>query len=235
MKVLVIPDPHQTRVGIEKAKAEIDNVDKVVVLGDYVDNWESEEWWNIPELNPLNTIKEWVSFKKCYPEKVDLLFGNHDMGYLSDSNISGHQHLHHSEIREAFMDNLSYFDIAVKYGDFVFSHAGISSYWVPQLKQFNDITDYKSIVPLINNLFHSHLFKIFDFNTDCWDASGNSVNQGPLWIRPPSLWRSMDLFKKQVVGHTECPQTEIDGDKMLKIVDSPNHDHFEIMEIENEN
>ncbi len=50
---------------------------------------------------------------------------------------------------------------------------------------------------------------LFNFSHLGWDPSGDSVEQGPLWIRPRSLMKSNkgdDGLKKrfrQVVGHTQ--------------------------------
>ena len=165
MKILLIPDPHQTTIGIEFAKENIGSVDKVIVLGDYVDNWESKKMLDIPENNPLAIIDKFVEFKNENDSKVDLLLGNHDIGYLSKAlygnSVSGHQDAHEKLIREEFEKHLSSFKIAVEYDGVVFSHAGFSSFWVDSVTSKHK-ADKKDVINLCNSFVNDDKLSEFD-------------------------------------------------------------------------
>ena len=61
MLIGIIPDVHQTTHFIKFVEDNINHLDKLVFLGDYVDNWLENLWWQIPEHNPVNIINKVVS------------------------------------------------------------------------------------------------------------------------------------------------------------------------------
>ena len=69
MKILVIPDVHG-RTFWHAAKEIIDNVDKVVFLGDYLDPYPEE---GITPDDALSEFCKILAFKDKYPDKVVLL------------------------------------------------------------------------------------------------------------------------------------------------------------------
>ena len=58
MIIGIIPDIHQTTHFIKMVEKNINHLDKLVFLGDYVDNWLENLWWNTPEHNPINIINK---------------------------------------------------------------------------------------------------------------------------------------------------------------------------------
>ena len=75
MKILVIPDVHG-RTFWHVAKEIVDNVDKVVFLGDYLDPYPEE---NITPDDALIEFCKILEFKEQYMNKVVLLIGNHEI------------------------------------------------------------------------------------------------------------------------------------------------------------
>ena len=77
-KVLVIPDTH-VRDFWKEAKALIDNYEKVIFLGDYVDPYPHEFNMSYDDLRKktIDDFVEIINFCKDYPDKVILLDGNH--------------------------------------------------------------------------------------------------------------------------------------------------------------
>ena len=65
MLIGLIPDVHQSTHFIKMVKENIDHLDKLVFLGDYVDNWQSSILWYIPENNPINIISKIISNILC--------------------------------------------------------------------------------------------------------------------------------------------------------------------------
>lgn len=131
--ILVIPDVHG-RDFWKKAVAET-ACDKIVFLGDYFDPYDDEY---ITSEEALQNFDEVMKLKQQNPEKVVLLWGNHDLHYASErfrelacgsrydetlapviaSSLLAHAmdiHLAHEE----------------KIGEtrYLFTHAGVTSMW----------------------------------------------------------------------------------------------------------
>lgn len=220
MKIFVVPDVHQTEHW-RKAKEVIDTVDKVVILGDYFDSHESDPYYPAGEEAAFNLL-DIIAFKKQYPEKVDILVGNHDLHYIGE-NVPfcyPNQSQHYATYHNVFANNVQYFDICVEYDGWLFSHAGVSSWWLENL--YNAHSDFKEKLSLegatkaINWWFHEGHYEHFEYlNSPMdWCGDGSSSNQSPCWIRIPYLLRS-PAYSNYVVGHTQVmanhPLYIIDG------------------------
>ena len=91
MKVLIVSDIHCRKFWRETLSNNVDNVDKVIFLGDYLDPYP-EEIIMSPELmecndfydseNNLKMLEDIVSLKKNEPNKYILLTGNHTDSYI---------------------------------------------------------------------------------------------------------------------------------------------------------
>lgn len=132
MKVLFVGDIHNHLYMIDDIK-RLDkeyNFDKVICMGDYVDDWGTD---NHNSLETLNAIFE---FKKKNTDRVTLLMGNHELSYLGYP-CSGH----HFELEEVMTQklkeniNLLNFHAKVKLGDreFVCSHSGFTNDYICQV------------------------------------------------------------------------------------------------------
>lgn len=219
MKILSVSDVHGSSVPLTIAKKHIDEVDKAVFQGDYVDSFESKWPTQKEELEKI------FEFKEKYSNKVDLVWGNHDHSYISDSRVSGHQNAKHIDIQEFFKTNLHKFDIAYVYDKWVFSHAGLSKRWMEcpmdeylfalkGMGRLNEKWDPPAAVTLenINKRFHDGEWSIFDHLS--MEPSGNSPMEGPLWIRPRSLVTYGLEGYNQCVGHTEL-KSDVSFDKRV--------------------
>jgi hypothetical protein len=255
MKILVIPDVHGCNAWEDNVKNNIDNVDKVVFLGDYFDSFNAQEK-GLAALDNFNNI---VELKKNNKDKVDILLGNHDVdNYLSGTKCSGYQESMFLQYNEALLKNLDLFDIGVTYDGWTFSHAGYSSSWVANTLLYLK-TNYPSLVDLLydngeinpvvfsNKLLHNKDYKLLVYNGIDMSGYGDSVFQTPLWIRPDALVKNM-FYEKQVVGHSESlirdprfytakqnwygedPKWEYNK---LIVLDSPGHDQYFILDTEN--
>src|SRR5574344_1686724 len=202
MKVFVIPDIHLTNFWIKAAEDNIDNVDKMVFLGDYIDSENS----NIisSEENYLSTLQRLKEFRNSHPDKVVLLCGNHDFSYIALSKdgrcVSNHQP-NHIKIDHAFTDLLPNLHAAVEIDEVVYSHAGISKVWYEN----NGSPSFEQM----DNMLHARNENAYNWN-GLYDGYGNEPQQTPFWIRPEALIdnhlyskSTFNMqFPKQVVGHT---------------------------------
>ena len=155
-KLLVLPDIHGRRFWKEPCK-NIDEYDKVVFLGDYLDPYGFE---GIDVEETVENFKEIIDFKKQNMDKVILLLGNHDLPYYSKDyfNLSSyhcrHSVRHHHEIHKLFNDNVDLFQIAYVYDDILFTHAGVESGWLEEIV-FCTETDINKIADTLNELTKS--------------------------------------------------------------------------------
>lgn len=209
-KTLVIPDVHGT-THWKSCVDKIDEFDYIVQLGDWFDQWHND--WK--EVNQIENLREFVEFKKKYNDKVYLLIGNHDLGYLMNEDMSGQQKEKFYDIKDAMKEFFSYMDIATEIDGYVLSHAGFSKTWMKN-NNFKTIED-------VNKAFHESQFEPFRF---CgWNRFGDDVTQGPTWIRPDALIDDM-YFEKQIVGHTEVKKPFLllrKGKYEIVLVDSKDH------------
>jgi hypothetical protein len=234
MLIGIIPDIHQTTHFIKMIEQNINHVDKIVLLGDYVDHWYYQLWWNIPEHNPINIVNKIVSYKQKYPNKLELLLGNHCLSYLSKNpiskKVSSHQHEHDEKIAQAYLNNIDYFKIAVKFEKWVISHAGFSKTWVSNQTEKGFNKDKENIIDWCNRMILEHNFHYFDW-TGSLSPNGDEITQTPTWIRPFSLIKD-SYFENQIVGHSEAEFVPIfvkNKNTNLILVDSPEHTcYFEL-------
>ncbi len=149
MKHIIIGDLHGRNVWQE---IDISLYDKVVFLGDYVDSVD------LANETILENLKEILKLKQSNPEKVILLWGNHDAQYLHFPlyRCTNFRQEMLFELTSIFKDNHSCFQMAYQKDNYIFTHAGLSNDWfneflsLPILEKIKDDTD--TIADLINKL-----------------------------------------------------------------------------------
>lgn len=180
--ILIIPDTHGRKFW-RKALEMIDEVDKVIFLGDYLDPYD------VSEEEALKEFKEIVEFKLKYPDKVILLIGNHDYEYIWPTLFSRtcrHCYSIEKEAQELFLK----VDLSLVYEEdkYLFSHAGVLKGWL----DFTNLT----IENLTNNLYDPLVLKMAS-----WLRSG-------VYRYPSCVWCDVREFKSelpyyQIFGHTQ--------------------------------
>lgn len=193
MKLGIIFDVHQTaywKVLIDKiTKGEID---KGIILGDLFDTHRVGS--ALPTKEAIENAKEIIAFKKQYPDKVDLIWGNHDYQYYRDVPYNNFQNKYHLEIQKLFEENKDLFRVAVQYDKWLISHAGISKGWMDRCK-INSLEEIEE--------FWDKYIPVFDIDyaDDFPYYNGSTLKSSPIWIRPHYLlenpWKPY-----QIVGHT---------------------------------
>jgi predicted MPP superfamily phosphohydrolase len=219
MKIICVPDIHQSNHWRKLLKIDLNTIDKIVFLGDYFDNWENE--WPYQGENFENIIQ----FKKDSPDKIDVLFGNHDTSYLLDERCSGYQHYKAKAIKEMIEDSIELMQVISVYDNYIFSHAGVSYKWM-RCAGIKDINKINKLFKERPNFFR-------------WvgpDNYGDNANEGPLWIRPESLYQTSVKGYNQIVGHTEAGllrynQSPYSGMNIL-CIDSRTHENIILLDTE---
>jgi len=215
MKLVAIGDIHGRDIWKQIVAKEHD-ADEFVFVGDYFDSF------TVKGPDQINNFLDIIEFKKQSKVPVILLIGNHDHHYypgVDDSGTSGYQTLLAPSIKYVVNENKQYLQAAYQVGEFVFTHAGLSSEWLD-----DSIEDWNAdnVVEKVNELFQYQPGKIAyrsykQVGDQVYGAQGygNEAFQGPIWIRPTALMNAnkKTLRKKiiQVVGHTPQDNIDIEG------------------------
>ena len=193
MKVITIGDLHGKSLwkeAVDYINIDRENV-KYVFIGDYVDAFDESDQ------QIVENLKEIIAFKRAFPDKVELLWGNHDYQYLYLRDLDMQRKVRCSGFRESyaetlfqlFVHNKDIFKAAYQYKNYLWTHAGISDFshrmyfqtklpqnkleWADELNRLFVIRD--------DSLFHigrsrggtSHMSSIFW--ADISDTMGNPV------------------------------------------------------------
>ena len=135
-RIIVVPDVHGRTFWKEPVMRCLDEVDRVVFLGDYLDPYRDEA--GVAEDIYANFM-EIISLKQRNMEKVILLKGNHDQHYSSKTfyRLAGGSRLdkaHWQKYHDTFNDYKDLFKLAhievVNGITYLFSHAGLTPYWL---------------------------------------------------------------------------------------------------------
>lgn len=208
MRYLICGDLH-THFNILKRVEELSkDYDKVVFLGDYVDDWNA-----IPEAS-YNTVKELIDFKLANPDKVVPLLGNHCLSeWLNQPFLcSGYNHLTHNLVKPLFDEYESLFNIAyVPDGiEAMFSHAGLTkSWWDEYCSEVPHEEELKAgnYADALNWAFHHRrddiqAEEIFQAFSNAGYARGGHGNPSPTWADLNELIADAIPNLTQIVGHT---------------------------------
>lgn len=180
MKTLIIPDVHmKTKQILPRAKELIKehNVEHVVFLGDYFDEWKQQTNARLYQI----TCNDLLKFNEEYD--CTFLIGNHDIPYLTGK--LHHYSCHLLNIRKEIVQTLQQLKprLACDVNGWLCSHAGYIG--DPSKYHYNNIFSYPNYLRTLIKM-------------------DETFNSSPLWIRPDNLTYHENLthYKKQCVGHT---------------------------------
>lgn len=204
--VIAIGDTHGRSVWKRVVSRLGMQFDKMIFIGDYFDSREG-----ILIKDQIKNFKDILQLQRNYPEKIELLLGNHDFHYLHTEMYSLYDQKTFNEVNEMLTRAVDEGIIKLAYYDepFMFSHAGISQEW---LDSWNiDSSSPEAVVEGVNEKLKEDLtFLSFSANIPenafRTSSTGDNSTQSPIWIRPPSLGMSKLQGVKHVVGHTQTRQ-----------------------------
>ena len=200
MKILVIPDLHGKKTWVREKHSLYD---KIIFLWDYCDSFTHSD----EEI--LSNLQAVIGLKQLYPNKVDLLLGNHDIGYIypSETWCSGHRFSMRNSLWKLFKEHKKLFKICVQYDKYVFSHAGFTKEFI----QSNLLTLPEEIHWCFQDRVNAMLRnkkqrkELFAVSSSRW---GRSPYPWPLWADRTDTWNNgiRSVFGKdiiQIVGHSK--------------------------------
>lgn len=176
-RTLIIGDVHGRRTW--KKLVQEQEYDLVVFVGDYFDPYD-----NISRADLISNFKEIVEFKRSQPEKVILLFGNHDLHYLGYTNTwSRYDRKIQPEVEELIVPLIDSKEIQLFYFEdenkVLYSHAGLSYYWydifvLGSKKQFIGIKPFRELYEKTEDAYEWKMSEdqlkqmVLDLNTRFW-------------------------------------------------------------------
>lgn len=230
-RILVIPDVHGETFWREPVQKYINQVDRIIFLGDYLDPYRDK----FGEYNAeavFNNMMEIINLKLKNEEKVILLNGNHDYHYTSKRALElacasrcDKQNWH--SFNKLFNEYDNLFKLAhievFKGVTYLFSHAGLTAYWLntvnAKIWKLNDrdisVAD-QNIINMVNQLEHDYegqnMLAIIGRCRTIFGAKTGSV----LWAdieehsfpEAPKVYGLNNVF--QVIGHSRLNREKAD-------------------------
>lgn len=198
MNVLFIGDIHNHTYIFNDIKRldNIYNFDRIIFIGDYIDNWNTD---NHDSLKVLETI---LNLKKSNFNKYTLCLGNHELSYLGYP-CSGHKFNLDFIVSLKLKDNIDCFDlytsIILNNVEYVCTHAGINNKYIKNVLQ----GDWKKELNLINQNKLSNLY----LTTMCSSLrGGHNEFSSFLWCdkREHEYFNKKEtpIIPNQIIGHT---------------------------------
>lgn len=210
--IIGIGDIHGTSTW--KKIIEHEAYDFVVFMGDYFDKDDK-----ISMKEQLENFNALIALKHKHPNKVILLIGNKDYHYFPwcQERYSDYCEEHAGYIQFLFMEGFKarIWQIGVFFDKFLFTHAGVTNTWAQitfNKTKFNN----KEFIEALNNLLYTESIHLNFSIGDNLSPDGDDITQGPLWVRPDSLWKDRVLGITHIVGHTPVNQmTRIENEVIL--------------------
>jgi hypothetical protein len=137
-RILVIPDIHGETFWRKPVQKYIDQVDRIVFLGDYLDPYPEEGKEYLPQ-GLFDNLMDIIDLKRNYMDKVVLLKGNHDQHYASEmfrelACGSRCDTTNWSIYNAVFVRNQELFKLVhledINGIPYLFSHAGLTLNWI---------------------------------------------------------------------------------------------------------
>lgn len=208
MKMIFIPDIHGRTLWKTIVNRHFNEKVKFIFIGDYLDSFD------ISVNNQILNLLDIIAFKKANPDRVELLWGNHDVQYRAGFNevvdtCAGYNAATHIQAYHIFKENDRLFKFAHLEDNILATHAGVTHRWFElakrRIKEI-DVTVYDE-ADLIN-----YLGMINDplINMVSKSSGGISPYASPLWVRPED-YSGLDDYAydiEQVVGHTVRDEIE---------------------------
>ena len=209
MKILVVGDIHGRTFWKSPVERYINKVDKIVFLGDYFDPYPNDDGECPSFTFMMNNFNEILDLKKANPDKVVLLYGNHDYHYASKkfddmARSTRFNNFKSYELRQTFNENSDLFQLCYIANNenkkVVFTHAGITKFWLDLCGIKNDENSEAEINNLKNDDEGASKLAIIGIERTWLGEKTGS----PLWCDLTEFVRNEGLGKgfMQIFGHT---------------------------------
>jgi hypothetical protein len=195
MNIITIGDLHGSPAWKEINPGEWD---RMVFMGDLVDSPDySDE-------DILQNLEEIISLKKSFPDKVILLWGNHDLAYL----YGGHRRHYASGFRKkmlpalfsTFNNSRKLFNAAFGSGSHLWTHAGVVQRWFNTHVREQIMPSDTHLANTLNRLFDAYYEPLFHAGLL---RGGLHEDGGIFWADMRETFVNPLRGYHQVIGHTK--------------------------------
>jgi hypothetical protein len=177
-------------------------VQRVVVLGDYLDEWDIGDWGNVEAFEQLLA---WAVRRG----DVTLLWGNHDIPYFDDDPVivpSGHRDFIRVDVRELMLQNANLFVAAVALDGWLLTHAGLCERWA-RVQSIEIGLSAAELASALNAMTATG--KGRENLAAVGYARGGWGEPGPLWADKREVLGDAYGGVRQIVGHSPVVTCEI--------------------------
>ena len=228
-KLLILPDIHSRPFWKKAVEKYIDDVDKIIFLGDYLDRYEDEGFTRKEE---KENFLEIIEFKKRNKDKVILLLGNHDGHYIERSfaRSSRYSSSHAYSYRQIFLENKGLFQLAYEHElggkKYLFTHAGVMRSWHERNKEtigeltienLNRLFDFRGGITALSDISKYRTRFGLKSGSFLWSDIREKVNFGMTRENEekfePNEDSCVDEYDYQIFGHTQLTSRPIITDK----------------------
>jgi len=198
--IAVIGDIHGTDKfikGYEHILKYNNQVEKIVVMGDHFDPYDGISFDTM--------VGRYNDFTDCMKndDRIISLLGNHDLAtYIIEWDCTNRTYRDLrkvGKIGDLIAGNLDKSRLVFEYGNFLFSHAGLSDVWFKNTAEYKGYT-FEKLKKV--GWTAVELSSLVGFSSHDYSGYGDSPFQGPTWIRPHALSFNPYGEYHQVVGHT---------------------------------
>ena len=200
VKTLVVGDLHlKEELALPRVDAAVEalGIERVVLCGDYVDEWCSS---TLTTHDALDYLTIWVKTQRRRGLTVDLVLGNHDAQYLLREPGPGTQ----TELYDVVANVLAELDVraAATVGSSLVTHAGVTRAWAEAHLDPAESFEVDDLCRQLNALLDSGNERDLRILTQAGPARGGTELPSPLWADPlPGV--------NQIVGHTPVESVEL--------------------------
>lgn len=171
--------------------------DKMIFIGDYVDSAD----YGPGEI--LDNLREIIGLKKDLPDKVVLLWGNHDLAYF----YGGHERHYSSGFRKAMLSDLfsiftanrALFQASYQVKNYLWTHAGVVQRWFDTYIKDQVIPTDDNLSATLNRLFDAYYEPLFHSSVI---RGGVYEDGGIFWAHSRETVEDPLRGYHQVVGHS---------------------------------
>lgn len=225
-KLLIIPDVHARLFWKDAVNRYIDEVDRIVFLGDYADPYPQE---GFTRKEAIQTLEEVLEFKRNNQDKVITLIGNHDAHYFIKDfpRSTRYDSSHAYHLRETYLTNKHLLQLAhveiINEKKFLFTHAGLMNSWVernkdiigePTVDNLNKLSKTPQGVKALSNISSYRTWLGEESGSILWsDVREKMDNESSEEAIIPNEDSISPLYDYQIFGHTKLVKDPIIIDK----------------------
>jgi len=201
VKTVSIGDTHGAAVAAA-VNGIIESHDKFIFIGDYVDSFVFDNSTVIKNLLDI------IDLKIKYPDKIILLWGNHDVHYLLGKYYSsGHRPEMKNELNRIYSSHEDLFRMSYQLNDFLWTHAGVNSLWLQNRFRFPGSDDKETTISeVLNQAFTARYPPLFDVG---FARGGSHETGGPFWSDKSELRAYSVNGFNQITGHNRVKNIEV--------------------------